>query len=225
MARRFRSSSWLRDHGLLLALLGIFVATLGAMVVTGAAVASEEQLDHGGSPISPLAYLATPDFVEATFENWESEFLQMAAYVVLTAYLFQRGSAESKDPDATADVDEDPRHARVTAETPWPVRRGGLVLRLYEHSLLIFFAVLFLLAMALHAVGGAGAYSEEQLQHGGEAVTVLEYLGTAQFWFESMQNWQSEFLAVAAIVWASIRLRERGSPESKPVAAPHSQTG
>jgi len=225
MTRRFRSSSWLRDHGLLLVLLGIFVATLAAMVVTGAAVASDEQLQHGGEPVSPLAYLATPDFVEATFENWESEFLQMASYVLLTAYLFQRGSAESKDPDAEEQVDEDPRHARVTAETPWPVRRGGLVLKLYEHSLLLFFSVLFLLSIALHAIGGAGAYNEEQLQHGGESVSVLGYLGTSQFWFESMQNWQSEFLAVAAIVWASIWLRERGSPESKPVAAPHSQTG
>ncbi len=111
--------------------------------------------------------------------------------------------------------------------TPWPVRRGGFWLVVYENSLAILFFVLFGGAsVLLHAVTGAAAYSEEQIEHGLPPVGMWEYFGTAQFWFESMQNWQSEFLAVAVLVLASVYLRQRGSPESKPVAAPpHGETG
>lgn len=219
-----RRSSWLRDNGLLLVNLAIFALCFLGMVVSGAGAASAENVSHGEPPLTIAEYLATPDFLEATFENWESEFLQMGMYVVLTVFLFQRGSAESKDPDGDNPEDADPRTAPIASDAPWPVRRGGLALRLYEHSLSALFFLLFLASWWMHAVGGAGAYSEEQLAHGQPAVSVWEYLGTSQFWFESMQNWQSEFLAVAAIVGASVWLRERGSAESKPVAAPHRET-
>ncbi len=162
--------------------------------------------------------------VEATFENWESEFLQMGMYVVLTAYLFQRGSSESKPVGEEAPQDADPREANIS-NAPWPVRHGGFVLILDEHSLALLFFVLFALSTWLHAAGGAVEYSEEQVDHGAAPVSTMEYLGTSQFWFESFQNWQSEFLAVAVIVWASVYLRYRGSAESKPVAAPHRETG
>ena len=105
------------------------------------------------------------------------------------------------------------------------MRRGGLALRLYEHSLSLACSRFFAVSFALHVVGGAGAYNQEQLAHGGDAVSVLGYLGTSRFWFESFQNWQSEFLSVGVLVVLSIFLRERGSPESKPVAAPHRATG
>ena len=108
---------------------------------------------------------------------------------------------------------------------PWPVRRGGWVLTAYEHSLSALFFILFFASIAAHAIGGAMAYSDEELAHGGEPVSALQYLGTSQFWYESFQNWQSEFLAVAVIVWASVYLRQHGSPESKPVAEPHHATG
>jgi succinate dehydrogenase hydrophobic anchor subunit len=105
------------------------------------------------------------------------------------------------------------------------VRRGGLVLRLYEHSLSLAFLLLFLVSFTLHAASGARHYSEEQLEHGAPGVSMWEYLGTSRFWFESFQNWQSEFVAIGAMVVLSIFLRQKGSPESKPVDSPHSQTG
>jgi hypothetical protein len=105
------------------------------------------------------------------------------------------------------------------------VRRGGIALKLYEHSLSIALLLLFAVSFVLHAVGGAAEYSEEQLAHGGAAVSTLAYIGTSRFWFESFQNWQSEFLAVGALFVLTIFLRERGSAQSKPVAAPHSDTG
>jgi hypothetical protein len=217
--------SWFRDHGLLVVNLALFVLFIVGMVLSGVRVYNSEQAEHGGSAVSLPGYLTTGEFVEATFENWESEFLQMGMYVVLTAFLFQRGSSESKPIDEPAPQDEDPRDSRDKPNVPWPVKRGGLVLKLYENSLSALFFVLFFASWALHAAGGARAYSEEQLAHGGEAVGVGEYITTSQFWFESFQNWQSEFLAVAAIVWASVYLRQRGSPESKPVAEPHLATG
>jgi hypothetical protein len=216
----------LRDNGLVLACLGLFGVFFVGMIVSGAATYNQEQLEHGShEQLSVLGYLTTGDFVEATFENWESEFLQMGMYVVLTAFLYQRGSSESKPIDTSAPQDEDPRDVAPKEGTPWPVRRGGWVLVLYEHSLAIAFFVLFFASMALHAIGGVKAFNEEQLQHGQSAISVLRYLTTSQFWFESMQNWQSEFIAVAAIVGLSIFLRQRGSAESKPVAEAHRHTG
>jgi hypothetical protein len=216
---------WLRDRGLLITNLLLFVIFFGGMVLSGVRVYNSDQLEHGGQAVSLGSYLLTGDFYEATFENWESEFLQMGMYVVLTAYLFQRGSSESKSPDASAPQDEDPGRAAGRPDAPWPVRRGGWVLAAYENSLAGLFFILFFASVAGHAIGGAKAYSAEELAHGGQPVTALQYLGTSQFWFESFQNWQSEFLAVAVIVGASVYLRQRGSAESKPVAEPHHQTG
>lgn len=216
---------WVKEHGLLLANIALFVIFFGGMVLSGAANYSEDQLSHGESAVTVLEYLGTGAFLEATFENWESEFLQMGMYVILTVFLFQKGSSESKPMDGNAPQDEDPRDAPLKASTPWPVRRGGWVLKLYEHSLSIMFLLLFLGSVGLHAVGGAEEYSNEQQSHGQPPVTVLGYLATSRFWFESFQNWQSEFLAVAVLVGASVYLREKGSPESKPVAEPHYETG
>lgn len=195
------------------------------MIVSGWHVYNEEQVSHHSTEIGLLQYLRTGDFVEATFENWESEFLQMGMYVVLTAFLYQKGSSESKPTSRQAPQDADPRTKGSDPDAPWPVRRGGPVLWIYQNSLSIAFFVLFFASLALHALGGARAYSEEQRQHGESAVTVWQYFTTSQFWFESMQNWQSEFIAVAAIVVLSIVLRQRGSAESKPVADPHLDTG
>lgn len=216
---------WLKEHGLSVTLFALFLVFFAGMAFAGWQVAGEEALEHGDAAPGLFAYLTSGDFVEATFENWESEFLQMAAYIVLTIFLFQKGSSESKGMAGPEPVDEDPRRHASDRRASWPVRRGGVVLVLYENSLAILFVLLFLGSFAGHLLGGAAAYSEEQLQHGQPAVTPLEYLGTSQFWFESMQNWQSEFLAVGVLVAASVFLRQRGSPESKPVAAPHSETG
>jgi hypothetical protein len=224
-ARGAALSRWAREHGLLLANAGLFLFSFAGMALAGVRAYSSEQVAHGQAAVSLWAYLRTGDFVEALFENWESEFLQMGMYVVLTAYLFQRGSSESKPIEAAAPQDEDPRTADKRRPVPWPVRRGGLVLKWYENSLAGLFFILFAASITLHAAGGARAYSAEQLEHGQAPVSVWGYVRTAQFWFESFQNWQSEFLAVAALVGASVFLRQRGSAESKPVAAPHDATG
>ena len=213
--------SWARSHGLLVVNLVLFVLFFVGMVLTGVRTYDAEQVDHGWAPLTLVQYLGTGKFLEATFENWESEFLQMGMYVLLTAYLFQRGSSESKPIGEQAEQDQDPRSARTEPGVPWPVRRGGWVLRVYENSLAGMFFLLFLASVVLHAYGGARAYTEEQLSHGGGPVSFWQYLGTSQFWFESFQNWQSEFMVVALMVGASVYLRQRGSEESKPVAASH----
>ena len=215
----------LRENGLSLTLLILFLVTLGAgQTVSGHLHHNEELEEHGQPPLSYSEYLRSDHFLEATMENWESEFLQMFIYVILTVFLFQKGSSESKKPGEPEPVDRDPRKSKNKRNAPWPVRRGGVALRLYEHSLSLAFLILFLLSFWLHAVGGAGEYNSDQAAHGRPPVTTWQYLGTSQLWFESFQNWQSEFLAIFSMVVLSIWLRERGSPESKPVDAPHFQT-
>ncbi len=215
----------MRDNGLLLVNLALFLIFLVAMALAGVREYNADQLEHQEAAVSFWSYLTTGAFIEAVFENWESEFLQMGMYVVLTAFLFQRGSAESKPIEGDAPQDADPREADLRKSVPWPVRKGGLVLRVYENSLALLFFLLFFLSIWAHAVGGAKDYSEEQLTHGGSPVSTWEYVMTSRFWFESFQNWQSEFLAVACIVGATVYLRQRGSAESKPVAEPHQATG
>lgn len=144
---------------------------------------------------------------------------------MLTAFLFQRGSAESKNPDEPAAQDEDPKQKRDAEDAPWPVRAGNFARSLYSYSLGIALAALFLLSFLLHLRYSAEDANAEALLHGQPAVPILQHLASAQFWFESFQNWQSEFLSTAVLVVLSIFLRFRGSPESKPVAAPHSETG
>ena len=215
-----------RDHSLSIVALGAFlVIWLGGQAWAGHRTFNEEQRAHGEPTVSVAEYLTRAEFGEATFENWESEFLQMGVYVLLTAWLVQKGSAESKPADGDPKLDADPREHRDDPEAPWPVRRGGWVLRIYEHSLSITLLTLFALTFAGHLVTGARAFNAEQASHGEPTVSTLGYLFRSQFWFESLQNWQSEFLAVGSLVVFSVYLRQRGSPESKPVHAPHASTG
>jgi hypothetical protein len=220
------ASSFFRRNGLALAATGLFVVLfVGGQSWAGLRSYNADQQAHGQPTVSYPEYLTTAHFGEATFENWESEFLQMGAYVLLTVWLRQRGSAESKSLDEAEPVDADPGEHRDDPNAPWPVRRGGLALAVYKNSLSLAFFLLFGLSWLLHAVTGAHEYNEEQLAHGQPTITTWQFLHRGEFWFQSMQNWQSEFLAVAAIVVLSIYLRQQGSPESKPVHAPHSATG
>jgi Domain of unknown function (DUF6766) len=215
----------LRENGLSIVLVSLFVLFWIGQSIAGHREYNSEQRDHQEPEVGYIAYLRSSHFWESTGENWESEFLQIFSYVFLTAFLFQKGSAESKKLDEPQQVDRDPRASRNKRDAPWPVRRGGLVLTLYEHSLSLAFLLLFLVSISLHAASGAMAYNEEQAAHGEAPVSILQYAGTSRFWFESFQNWQSEFLAIALVVLLSIFLRQRGSPESKPVDSPHKETG
>ena len=165
---------FLRNNGLSLVLFALFAIFLAAQSYTGWQVDNEDRTEHDKPPLAYTAYLQSGHFIEATFENWESEFLQMGMYVVLTAFLYQRGSSESKPIDGKAPQDEDPR-ADPRPDAPWPVQRGGLILKVYENSLAIAFFVLFFASWALHAMGGVAAYNSEGQQHGQPAISVWEY--------------------------------------------------
>ena len=215
-----------RNNGLSIVMLGLFfVAFIVGQALSGWFEDNEDRTQHGRPAQTFAEYLTSAHFAEATMENWESEFLQMGVFVLFTVFLYQKGSAESKDPEKREEVDRDPRNVRDKRNAPWPVRRGGWVLKLYEYSLSLAFFLLFLVSFLLHAASGRLEYNEEQLLHGAPAVSLGGYMSSSRFWFESFQNWQSEFLAIGCMVVFSIYLRQRGSPESKPVDAPHSETG
>ncbi|WP_367118906.1 DUF6766 family protein [Mesorhizobium sp.] len=206
-----------RDNGLTIALVAMFLFSALGMIWSGHSAYNEELREHGSAAIGLLAYLKSGDFLSALFENWESEFLQMSAYVMLTAMLFQRGSAESRDPD-------DPN--RPEDELPTATRRRNPILSwLYSYSLGLALALLFIISFALHWGASLAAANEEALRHGGEVQSLGDYLLDAQLWFESFQNWQSEFMSTAVLVLLSIFLRHKGSPESKPAGASNSETG
>lgn len=213
---------FLRDNGLSLALFGLFLLSFLGQAFSGMHRYNDDQNEHGNPTLSLKEYVTSDDFLEGCAENWESEFLQLFTFVLLTRFLYQKGSPESRDPESPEEelTDTPPE------QYPWPVRKGGVILKLYEHSLSLTFLVLFFISILLHAVGGAGEYNQEQLDHGkAEQVSVLGYMLTSTFWYESMQNWQSEFLSLWAMVFFSIWLREKESPESKAVRASHDETG
>jgi hypothetical protein len=212
----------IRDNGLTIVLALLFLGSLIGHWLVGVRFENAQLLEHGEQPIGAFAYLAEPQFLSTLFENWESEFLQMAAYVILTAILFQRGSAESRDPDQPESHAD---RAEPSPDSPAATRKGPLVRWLYAHSLGLVLLSLFLITFALHWHFSALAAAEEAALHGGTGEAMMDYLWSEQLWFESFQNWQSEFFSAGALVVLSIWLRQRGSPESKPVDAPHSQTG
>ena len=213
----------LRNNGLSITFFILFLFSLAGKAVTGLKEHNQETVEEGGHPVSFREYLSSGHFWQATFENWESEFLQMALFLVLSMFLYQKGSSESKDPDKEEEVDREPNPRKKDA--PWPVKKGGIWLTIYKHSLCYAFAILFILSFIFHWKGSLKDYNEEQVLKHLPTETSWEYIGNPRFWFESFQNWQSEFLSIFAIVVLSIFLREQYSPQSKPVDAPDSETG
>lgn len=209
----------------LMIVIGILVViTIAGQSIVGRSVYNEKlEEDVGRAPLSFAAYLESGHFMEATFENWESEFLQMGMYVVLAVWLRQRGSADSKKLYEEDEVDREPDPSRRGA--PGPVKRGGLFLALYRRSLAIAFFTLFAVSAMLHARGGAAVETVERVSKGKPPIGTFAYMGTSQFWFESLQNWQSEFVSLLAIIGLTIVLRQHGSPQSKPVDESHGTTG
>jgi hypothetical protein len=212
--------NFLRRNGLSLVLLALLLGSLTGQVIAGRSVYNEELVQAGAAPLAWMEYLRSGHFISATFENWESEFLQMGMYVLLTVSLRQKGSAESrpmKESQEKERIEQGPK--------PWPVRIGGIWRTLYAHSLAIAFAILFMLSFALHLDGSWLHEQNERALKGDAPIALSEYVTDPQFWFESFQNWQSEFMAVASLVLLTIWLRQKDSPQSKPLEAPHSQTG
>lgn len=214
---------YFRNNGLSLAFILLFFISLTGQLYTGLKTYNNEMKEEGGRQVNLGAYFSTGHFMEATFENWESEFLQMGLFVIASIFLYQKGSSESKDPDKAEEVDNEPNISKKYA--PWPVKKGGIILMLYKNSLSLAFFFLFLFSFLLHWYGSMKDFNEMQLLKGKAPESAWEYLGNARFWFESFQNWQSEFLSILAIVILSIYLRQKGSPQSKAVDATFKETG
>jgi hypothetical protein len=213
----------LRDNSLSIVFFLLFVFSIGGQVITGLKEHNDEMKEEGGQQISMGQYFISGHFLQSTFENWESEFFQMALFVILTMFLYQKGSSESKDPDKEEEVDREPNPKKKDA--PWPVKKGGLALAIYRHSLCYALTLLFIISFLLHWYGSLKDYNEEQILKSKPTETAVEYLSNSRLWFESFQNWQSEFLSIFAMVVLTIFLREKSSPQSKPVDAPDSETG
>ncbi len=215
--------TFIKDNGLSLVFFVLFLVTLLGQAITGLEEHNQEMVEEGGKPATMGEYITSGHFLQSTFENWESEFLQMALYVVLTIFLFQKGSSESKDPESKEPVDREPNPKKTDA--PWAVKQGGIILGVYKHSLSIALFLLFILSFVMHWYGSLKDYNEEELLKGQPTESAMQYLGNSRFWFESFQNWQSEFLSVFTIVVLSIFLRQKGSSQSKPVDDADSKTG
>ena len=217
-------AKFLKNNGLTIVLLLLFLGSLVGQWLAGVRFENQELVRHGEEPIGAIAFLKDPQFLATVFENWESEFLQMSAYVVLTTFLFQKGSAESEDPDKPS-RDGRLENARFAPDAPAVVRKGPAARWLYAHSLGFALLVLFAVSFALHWLFSAQLAAGEAAMHGETSQSFGQHLTSPQLWFESFQNWQSEFLSTAVLVVLSIWLRQKDSPESKPVTAPHSNTG
>ncbi|RBY95365.1 hypothetical protein DQ237_15005 [Blastococcus sp. TF02-8] len=218
---------FVKDNALGLAFGGLFVLTLVGQAISGTADYNAQQVANGLEPVSFLDYVTSSSFGVDVMENWQSEYLQFFLYIFATVWLVQRGSAESKEPgDEGMESDEEQRvgaHAR--ADSPAWVRAGGWRTTVFSRSLGLVMGGIFLLTWAASSIAGWAAYNSEQLADKQDPVSWVGYLGEADFWNRSFQNWQSEMLAVGSMAVLSVYLRQRGSPESKPVGAAHADTG
>jgi len=214
---------FIKNNSLSIVFFLLFLLSIVGQILFGLEEHNKELLEEGGASINITSYLSSGHFIQSTFENWESEFLQMALFIVFTIFLQQKGSSESKDFEKEEEVDREPSPKRKNA--PWPVKKGGWILAIYKYSLTIAFVILFLISFLLHFYGSMKDENEKLLLRSLPPETAFEYLKDARFWFESFQNWQSEFLSVFAIVILSIFLRQKGSPQSKPVDAAFDETG
>jgi hypothetical protein len=217
----------LREHSLSLFFLVLLLGTLVGQSFAGWHDYNSEQLQHGESVVTWTYYVTSSSFWGAVMENWQSEFLQFSFFILATVWLLQRGSNESKTPeDAGLESDQMQQIGGYAPEdAPLWARTRGWRTALYSNSLLIVMTTIFFLTWFAQSLTDKTVYNAEAKEHGQDAVSWASYLGTADFWEKTLQNWQSEFLAVGTMAVFTIYLRQRGSPESKPVGAPHEQTG
>ena len=218
---------FLRENGLGLFFGAIFIATLAGQALVGHADFNHLQVRHHDDPISLGRYVFSSDYGSDVLENWQSEYLQFSLYIGMTIWLLQRGSPESKALDkAGRESDEDQKVGEhADSRSPRWARLGGWRTRVYSNSLLIVMTAIWLASWGVQSVNGHVAYNAEQFDHQLAAVSWFGYVTSSDFWNRTLQNWQSEFLAVGSMAVLSIYLRQRGSPESKPVGAAHDATG
>ncbi len=213
---------FVRDNSLSLFFLTIFLLALVGQAISGHNLYNEEALAHGEAPIGIWRYLSSSSFGQAVMENWQSEYLQFLLFALATVWLLQKGSPESKELDqAGTESDKEQmvgRHARE--DSPRWSKHGDWRTAIYSNSLIIVMALIFFGSWFAQSVTGMTAYNQEQHDHGEPRLSWLSYIGSSEFWESTFQNWQSEFLAVGSFAILAVYLRQRGSPESKPVGAP-----
>ena len=217
----------LRDNSLSLVFLVLFLAALAGQSIAGHRLYNEDALAHGSETISYARYLVSSHFGQSVLENWQSEYLQFLLYIVLTVWLVQRGSPESKPVDERGGEDDQKQKlgAHASKNSPTWARAGGWRTALYSNSLGLVVGLFFLGSWGAQLVAGTSAYNSGRLQNLLAPISMPQYFVSANFWNRTLQNWQSEFLAVGSMVVLGIYLRQRGSPESKPVGSPHTATG
>jgi hypothetical protein len=227
MSVREPSYGFLRNNALSLAFGVLFVGSLVGQAFAGTAAFNDEQVGEGLPPVSLLDYVTSSTFAVDVMENWQSEYLQFFLYIFATVWFVQKGSSESKDPGQEGrESDRDQRVGRhVNEDSPAWARAGGWRTAVFSRSLGLLMGALFLLTWAASSVAGWAAYNGEQLSSRQDPVSWLGYLGEGEFWNRSFQNWQSEMLAVGSMAIFAVYLRQRGSPESKPVGVAHADTG
>ncbi|MFI0352679.1 DUF6766 family protein [Actinomadura sp. 9N407] len=218
---------FVRDNGLTLFFLGALVLALVGQAFAGLAVYNEQQIARGAPEVGLGHYLTGSEFAVDVTENWQSEYLQFFLYIFVTVWLIQRGSTESKAPPRSGpESDKEQRTGEYAdGSSPAWARAGGIRGLLFSRSLGLVMGLIFLLSWLVQSLTGWVSYNSDQLAQFQDTVPWIGYAGSAEFWSRTLQNWQSEFLAVASMAAFSIYLRQRGSPESKPVGAPHDATG
>ena len=222
---QFRIRGFLRDNGLSLFFLGLFVIALAFQAVAGHIEYNAQQVEHHQATVSLWRYLTSSDFGSNVLQNWQSEWLQFVMFIVATIWLFQRGSSESKDPEKEGPGARPNERSGGDGNSPSWARAGAVRRWLYSNSLLALFLAIFFATWLVQSLNGWSLYNSDQLEHHSQGISWLHYVGTADFWNATLQNWQSEFLAVGAMVVFSVYLRQRGSAQSKPVGASHEATG
>jgi hypothetical protein len=216
----------LRNHGLSLFFLVLFVVALVGQAIAGHAEYNNETVAHSGEVISFWRYVVSSDFGQAVMENWQSEYLQFTLFIFATIWFVQKGSPESKQLDKAgreSDAEQGVGEHAGPRSPKW-ARTRGIRLFLYSNSLLIVMVTIWPGSWFAHSVTGWSSYNAEQVDHDEETLDWWQHIGSANFWETTLENWQSEFLAVGSMAVLSIYLRQRGSPESKPVGAPHEAT-
>jgi hypothetical protein len=218
---------FIRDHSLSLFFLVIFLASLVGLAIAGHTLHNEDAVAHHGTPMTFWRYIVSSDFGNAVMENWQSEYLQFMLFMLATIWLVERGSPESKPPgEEGLESDQKQRIGdHADRESPDWAKPRGIKTFAYSNSLLIVMSIIFFGAWFAQSVTGWTTYNAQQVDHHQATVTWLGYIGSADFWEATLENWQSEFLAVGSFVALTVFLRQRGSTQSKPVGAPHHSTG